>query len=246
LSVDNRARVTLRPFHSADPLIEALLLLGPTGSGKTPQGRLLERSGYGCHFDFGHELRAAARGGVLEARDTRFVRGLLETHALLPDDRFDVAEAILRSFLRRVGFDASKHRLILNGLPRHVAQAKDMDAYAHVRRVVVLECEAETVRLRVARRRRGEGLDHAARDDDHDAAVEKKLRIYEARTSRLIRFYEERPGTEVMRIQVDPLLQDESIHTQILDRLELADELSRQGADSPPRRIENQKSKIGN
>jgi adenylate kinase family enzyme len=40
---------------------EAILLLGPTGSGKTPLGQVLERRGlwgHRCsHFDFGDNLR---------------------------------------------------------------------------------------------------------------------------------------------------------------------------------------------
>ncbi|MCX7427258.1 MAG: hypothetical protein NTW96_16720 [Planctomycetia bacterium] len=40
---------------------DAMLLLGPTGSGKTPLGDLLERRGLGgrrcVHFDFGAHLR---------------------------------------------------------------------------------------------------------------------------------------------------------------------------------------------
>ena len=45
-------------------LPHALLLIGPTGSGKTPLGELLERSGlWGrpCrHFDFGERMRRIA------------------------------------------------------------------------------------------------------------------------------------------------------------------------------------------
>lgn len=221
------------------PPIQAVLLLGPTGSGKTPQGRLLERSGYGYHFDFGHELRAAAKGGVLGPKDTSFIRRLLEAHALLPDDRFDIAEALLCAFLCSVRSEAKQRRLILNGLPRHVAQARDMDAYVDVKHVVVLECDAETARLRVSRRREGKGSDHADRDDDHAQAIEEKLRIYERQTRPLMEFYGQRPATKVIRVQVKRGMTDEAIHREVTERLAQTDH-----ALMPP--TDSQESKIGN
>jgi len=69
-------------------LHQAVLLLGPTGSGKTPLGDALQREGFGgrrCHhFDFGEQLRhATGVGDGLDAADIAFVRKVLEEGALL-------------------------------------------------------------------------------------------------------------------------------------------------------------------
>ncbi len=64
----------------------ALLLLGPTGLGKTPLGLLLEArglAGHRCvHFDFGDNLRqAVARyqpDDILSREDIEFLRHVLE------------------------------------------------------------------------------------------------------------------------------------------------------------------------
>ena len=62
---------------------DAILLLGPTGSGKTPLGAALEEHGV-CgrqclHFDFGENLRACAEGrGTLTDEEMAFLRGVLD------------------------------------------------------------------------------------------------------------------------------------------------------------------------
>ena len=200
--------------------VPALLLMGPTGSGKTPQGRLLERRGHGVHFDFGHELRRAAKDGTIPAADAALVRRLLNTHALFPEERFDVAAAILHAFIDRTRAGTGSARLILNGLPRHVAQARDMEDLSDVRHVVVLDCDPETVRRRIAQRGCGVGLDHVGRDDDHPDAVARKLRVYAEETAPVVGYYLERPGTDVLRLTVAPDTGDESIHARIVAHVE--------------------------
>jgi len=199
--------------------VRAVLLLGPTGSGKTPQGRLLEQAGLGAHFDFGSELRAAAGGGVLAPADTAFVARLLETCALLPQDRFDIAQQILDAFLRRVRFDPARRRLILNGLPRHAGQARDLARSVLVEHVFVFDCDAEAVRARVARRRGGSGLDDFGRADDHPEAVALKLRTYETQTAALVGYYAAQPEVRVVRIPITAATDDRSVHRLIVSHL---------------------------
>jgi len=77
----------------------ALLLLGPTGAGKTPLGALIEREGLcghrWAHFDFGHQMRKIAAGGRPTARltqaDVDFLRQVLHSGALLEDERVPLA-----------------------------------------------------------------------------------------------------------------------------------------------------------
>jgi len=171
------------------------LLLGPTGSGKTPLGELLEERGlHGrryVHFDFGQNLRdAAARGEpdeVVSLADVAFVRELLRTGALLEDQDFPLAERILRAFLRRkeVGADTC---VVFNGLPRHVNQAEALSRMIAMECVVQLRCTAETVRTRIAA---NAGGDRALRTDDHAEDIARKLSIYERRTMPLVTYFQQ-------------------------------------------------------
>ena len=174
----------------------ALLLLGPTGVGKTPLGEALEGGGlWGrrCeHFDFGANLRRGAAGqlpnGLLSDDERRFLANVLESGALLEDEQFAIAQKILGSFMQERGIDAGT-MIVLNGLPRHTGQAAAMQALVTVRAVISLTCTPETVLERV---RTDAGGDRAGRGDDDPDAVRRRLAIYAERTSPLVAYYRER------------------------------------------------------
>jgi adenylate kinase len=184
----------------------AILLVGPTGSGKTPLGERLEAHGlWGrrcVHFDFGERLRACARGGAaahgLDEAACSLVRRVVDEGALLEDEQFPIARAILESFVRECGADGST-LVVLNGLPRHATQARAMDAVVCVEAVVRLACEA---RAAIARIRSNVAGDRVGRDDDGDALVRKKLATYAARTEPLVELYRAR-GVPVIELCID-------------------------------------------
>jgi adenylate kinase family enzyme len=168
---------------------EALLLVGPTGSGKTPLGCLLENGRRCLHFDFGENLRRLVTRGqpdhVVSADDLRFLRDLLARGVLLEDQDFPVAERIVRSFLRERSA-AHGTVIVLNGLPRHVGQAQALAGLLDVRVVVHLRCVAETVFARIAG---NAGGDRHGRTDDSLEAVRQKLAVFERRTAPLVDWY---------------------------------------------------------
>jgi adenylate kinase len=183
----------------------ALLLIGPTGSGKSPLGDFIEEKGiWGrrcVHFDFGARLRAAASSdpppaGLTEA-DRLVVRRSLASGALLEDEQTPLVMKILEAFLleKRLG---PKDLVVLNGLPRHIGQAGAIDGVLEIEAVAVLECPAEVIMERI---RRNAGGDRAGRPDDSTAEILAKLAIYRARTHPLIRHYADR-GAAVLTVHV--------------------------------------------
>ena len=198
-----------KPYNNV-PMFEplrhnALLLLGPTGSGKTPLGDELQKRGYRgrrcLHFDFGAALRRLVDRDqpdeVVSRADLDFLSQVLASGALLEDEQFPLAERVLRSFLLE-NRAAADDLIVLNGLPRHVGQAVAIEAILTVVEIALLECPAEVV---VARLRTNAGGDREGRADDHLSLVRRKLAIYAERTEPLVKHYE-RSGVPIRRVAV--------------------------------------------
>ncbi len=192
----------------------ALLLLGPTGSGKTPLGDVLEQRGLwgkACvHFDFGARLRHAVDRDLPDERlsreDLDFLKHVLASGSLLEDKNFPIAQRLLRSFLAERAV-AAKTVVVLNGLPRHVGQAQAIDGLLDVGTIVWLECPQEVVLQRI---KSNAGGDRAARDDDLPELVSHKLALFHQRTRPLVDHYR-RQGSRVESVEVLPKTTAEAV-----------------------------------
>jgi adenylate kinase len=201
-------------------LTRAILLLGPTGAGKSPLGDQIEKKGFRgkrcVHFDFGHELRTMA---VLPAppagwreEDVVFIRDVLDRGLLLENEHFHIAETILHDFIRRNNC-TGEDLLILNGLPRHTDQAKALSSIVTVTRVVILECPSDVVCRRIAL---NSGRDRTCRVDDHLDMIEKKLAIFNARTAPLVAYYAER-CCDILKVNITALSTPADIYDAFID-----------------------------
>ncbi len=195
-----------KSLHSRDRRPQAVLLLGPTGSGKSPLGEAAARSGLwrrrAVHFDFGERLRRAAAPGSRERvgltrTDLAVVHRSLSTGALLEDKDFPIAAKIFRTGLRTARVRTGD-LVILNGLPRHTGQARGMDRLVEIIAVIILEAAAAVVRERI---RRDTGGDRRGRTDDSLAEIEAKLAVYRRRTRPLVEHYR-RTGAAVITVDV--------------------------------------------
>ena len=155
---------------------------------------------------FGPTGAGAPPGSGLTAADLAVIRISLATGALLENENFPIAANILGRFaaVRRLTTD---DLLILNGLPRHAGQARDLEHDVDMVAVISLECSADVIRERI---RRDTGGDRTGRPDDAPGDVENKLRIYAARTLPLLVFYRER-GVPVLAIPVGVKTQPQEI-----------------------------------
>lgn len=172
---------------------QGILLLGPTGSGKSPLGDRMEGGDLGgrrfCHFDFGANLRrvvfepVAGDGFSDEERD--FLRSVLESGVLLEDDQFPLAERILVRFLE-TRCHGGQAEVVLNGLPRHEGQAEAVGRIVEVQTVVSLQCNPDAVLARIGT---NVGGDRGQRTDDSREEICRKLAIFAERTGPLVGYY---------------------------------------------------------
>jgi len=205
----------------------AILIVGPTGSGKTPLGQLLANLGlWGMkchHFDFGAELRrfAASRHppAELSSHDLEVVRMVLASGALLNERQFGIALKTLKWFL-------STHRvkpqeiMILNGMPRHVGQAIKVERTVDVRLVIFLSCKDANAVRRIAGNTGGDRTD---RLDDDKADVAARLEVFRNKTLPLLAHYKQkRVPVKRFRVEVDT---DHRDTWQRLQRAQLSERL---------------------
>jgi adenylate kinase family enzyme len=199
--------------------VDSILLLGPTGVGKSPLGDAIADQGLfdrKCHhLDFGAELRTAVsdgdRSAAYSATELDFIHSVLERGLLLENDHFPLAEKIISLFLDRVDFSQC-NVLVLNGIPRHVGQAKDITSIANIHALIVLDCSTETVFCRI---RDNVGGDRIVRVDDNKELIEKKLLIFRERTAPLIEHYE-RTGSFVYRLGISGITTTDQAYLQLL------------------------------
>jgi adenylate kinase len=205
----------------------AILLIGPTGSGKTPFGgylnskKLFQRNCY--HFDFGAGLRSIEqlvdqkdqaslknKFSLLGDKELAIIIHSLKSGSLLEDDQFYIAEEILLSFIAEKGI-TQNDLLVLNGLPRYTDQAVKIDRLVNITGIIYLNCTDNVVHSRIVR---DSGGDRAGRNDDSMEEVRRKLTLFRERTLKLSS-YDKEKGAKIYDIIISADTQPEDIYCKI-------------------------------
>ncbi len=188
--------------------VPSVLLLGPTGVGKSPLGDVIASRGLfsrkAHHLDFGFELRSIVQqtpcpNSSYSSHDLTFLRGVLHDGLLLENEHFSLARKIIERYLDRTQF-CSADLLILNGIPRHTGQARSIASLADIKALIVLDCSPDAVYCRL---QKNVGGDRTERTDDRRELVAQKLQIFRTRTSPLLTHYTQK-GITIYHIDVTP------------------------------------------
>jgi adenylate kinase len=167
------------------------LIFGAPGSGKGTQGKVV-----GGLPGFVH----VACGDVFRALDPHSELGQIflqysSRGQLVPDDfTIQLWYDHLQKMIRAEQFRPAEDLLILDGIPRNVAQAEILDQYIDVQRLLYLECtDPEALIARLKRR----ALHENRLDDAHEDVIRARLAAFEDETAPVIAYY---PPEKVVRL----------------------------------------------
>lgn len=184
---------------------QALLLIGPPGSGKTTQGRILAALPGIYYWEAGEALRAVDPNSEIG----RVIQHLASRGELLPDDL--VASLCLNDLESRVrtgAYHPASDLLALDGIPRTVGQAALLDAQVAVIKIFHLVCDDIE---RLVQRLRQRAIQQGRVDDTDERVIRRRMNVYQGETARVLEHY---PAERIARI--DALRPPAEVLDQIL------------------------------
>lgn len=150
-----------------------LVILGRQGSGKGTQCALLVDHYAIPHISTGDMLREAVAEGT---EFGQMAKAIMDRGDLVSDD------IIVGVVQERLAKDDAAAGFLLDGFPRTVGQAEALAGIATPNVVVNLDVPNELVLERMMAR---------GRADDNEAAITRRLELYEEQTSPLVNYYDD-------------------------------------------------------
>ena len=179
----NTPTLTSSPDGIAPERFRTVLLFGAPGSGKGTQGKAL-----GSVPRFFH----CACGDVFRQIDTRTRLGQAFLHyssrgELVPDEvSIELWQESIRKNVDAFRFKPDIDRLVLDGIPRNVNQARLLEAHIQVEKVFHLSCPD---RAQLVARLKKRALRENRLDDANESVIRHRLETYEAETKPVLDHY---------------------------------------------------------
>ena len=180
-----------------------IILLGAPGAGKGTQAKIIEQKFNIAHISTGDMIRETIKSGSELGGE---LKQILDAGQLVSD------EFIIKIVKDRISKDDCKNGFMLDGVPRTIVQAEQLDALGvNIDYIVEVDIPDELLIERITGRRvhpasgrtyhvkfsppKKDGVDDVTgeelilRTDDNEDTVKERLSVYHAQTSPLINFY---------------------------------------------------------
>lgn len=180
-----------------------ILFLGPTGSGKSVQGKLLaERHGYTW----------ISAGELLRELNDADIQELLSKGKLVPNH---IVNKLVFDKLATFSTSEEENKVIFDGYPRTVSQAKALSqqefnrlGHEPIEAVIDIEMTKEEIMNRLKFRNR---------DEDKPEVIEARLKLHEEKVKPLKKYYMDK-GVPIE--QIDGVGEVGEVHDRIEKKLE--------------------------
>ena len=184
---------------------KALLLVGPPGSGKSTQGKILSLVP-GIHY---WEAGEALRGIDTDSNHGRMIQQHISRGELVPDElTVSLCLDDLKASVRAGAYRPATDILVLDGIPRTVRQAALLDQHIAVAKTLYLVCDDLG---QVVQRLRRRAVEQDRADDANECVIRHRLEVYRRDTAQVLAYY---PAERIM--QIDALRSPAEVLDQIL------------------------------
>ena len=167
-----------------DQRFPSILIVGPPGSGKGTQGKLLGSMPGFFHHSSGEIFRTlnpASPAGSVFAQYSH--RGELVPDAVT----IDVWRENIAARRQAGKYDPKTDLLLLDGIPRTASQAKLMDQFILVKKVVLLQCSDENHFIQRLKKR---ALMENRADDAREDVIRRRFEVYKQETRPILECYD--------------------------------------------------------
>ena len=206
-----------------------LLIMGPQGSGKGTQAEKISSLYKIPTISTGDLFREEIASGSSLGKK---IKAIIDKGGLAPDD---ITINVLRN---RLNNDDCKKGYILDGFPRTIEQAKLLENFANIDKVIYLSLKDSFVIERISGRRScpkchhvhninfpGDpvhcamcGTNYIVRDDDKPEAIQKRLETFHQKTEPILDFYKQSGKVVVIDASANP----DEVYNQILKNLNIS------------------------
>jgi adenylate kinase len=165
------------------PTYRAILLFGAPGVGKGTQGQRIGQLPHYRHVSTGELFRSLDRDSPLGKE----VRSFSERGVLVPDElTIRIFQDAIARLVASKQFDPARDTLALDGIPRNVNQAQNLNGALQVVLIIYLVSSDEQVMInRMKRRAEVEGR----KDDADEDVIRRRFEVYRQETKPVLAFY---------------------------------------------------------
>ncbi|MDZ4815048.1 MAG: nucleoside monophosphate kinase [Verrucomicrobiota bacterium] len=157
---------------------QLLVFLGPPGSGKGTHAKALSALPGFVHISMGEVFRGLDPKSSIGLS----VQEVTANGNLVPDA---LTLNLFRKKLSELSHSSNIDFVILDGIPRTLVQAQDLDHDLKISHVFHFKCEVEEIRSRIVKRsQQQQRLD----DQDH-TVLDNRLKVYEKHASEIVAFF---------------------------------------------------------
>ena len=191
-----------------DQLNPAILLFGYPGVGKGTQGKLLGDLVGFHHLSSGDIFRALDP----DSEQGKQVAGFVSKGELVPDDlTIQICRNRIEQLIASTEYKPSEELLLLDGLPRNVAQCEHLDAFIQVQKVIYLATENDAVLVERIKQR---ALTEGRADDADEDIIRRRFDVYRSETAPVLNYY---PAEKL--VSVDPIGTPAEVLKRILEHI---------------------------